>query len=40
MFVFPYIGEDDLPEHLIPLAKKMNKGLDLKEYIKFVKGDL
>ena len=40
MFVFRYIGEDDLPEHLIPLAKKMNKGLDLKEYIKFVKGDL
>lgn len=37
MYVFPYIGEDDLLEHLIPLAKKMNKGLDLKEYLKFVK---
>lgn len=35
-YVFPYIGEDDLPSDLIPLAKKMNKGLDLAEYIAFM----
>lgn len=35
-YVFPYIGEDDLPENYVPLAKKMNKGLDLKEYLKFI----
>lgn len=35
-YVFPYIGEDDLPENYVPLAQKMNKGLDLKEYLKFI----
>lgn len=35
-YVFPYIGEEDHPADLIPLAKKMNKGLDLAEYIAFM----
>lgn len=35
-YVFPYIGEDDLPENYVPLAKKMNKGLDLKAYLRFI----
>lgn len=35
-YVFPYIGEDDLPEDIILLAKRMNKGLELTEYIEFL----
>lgn len=34
-YVFPYIGEEDSAEHFIPIAKKMNEGLDLKEYIEY-----
>lgn len=35
IFVFPYVGEDDLEENYIPIAKMMNQGLDLTEYLAF-----
>ena len=38
-YIFPYIDEDALPKNYIPLAKKMNKGLDLTEYLKFIETD-
>lgn len=36
-YVFPYIGEDDLLKEHLPNVKKMNKGLDIMEYIEFIK---
>ena len=32
-YVFPYVGEDDEAEHIVSLAKIMNQGLDMEEYI-------
>ncbi len=38
-YVFPYIEEDNPPKKYISLAKKMNKGLDLTEYLEFMKSE-
>ena len=38
-YVFPYIEEDNPPQKYISLAKKMNKGLDLTEYLEFMKSE-
>lgn len=35
-YVFPYIGEEDIPKELLSYTKKMNKGLDVSEYNKFI----
>lgn len=35
-YVFPYIGEEDIPKDLLSYTKKMNKGLDVAEYNKFI----
>lgn len=32
-YVFPYVGEDDEAEYIVSLAKIMNQGLDMEEYI-------
>jgi hypothetical protein len=37
--MFPYIEEDNPPQKYISLAKKMNKGLDLTEYLEFMKSE-
>lgn len=38
-YVFPYIEEDNPPKKYISLTKKMNKGLDLTEYLEFMKSE-
>lgn len=38
-YVFSYIEEDSPPKKYISLAKKMNKGLDLTEYLEFMKSE-
>ncbi len=38
-YVFPYIEEDTPAQKYISLTRKMNKGLDLTEYLEFMKSE-